>query len=106
LVLFTTTRYKIEPFVRQLIRLMDHLRAGKTNNIAKLTRPGRDGSRAMLFAAIAKTVDEGHTMAAYHTTYQAALCAYENSSIICWLSMNTLVVCARRGDAKTEGSAG
>lgn len=79
LVLLTTTRYKIEPFARQLIRLIDHLKAGDTNNIAKLTRPGRDKSRAMLFAAIAKSVHDGRTMAAYHTAYQAALYAYENT---------------------------
>ena len=79
LVLLTTVRYKIEPFVKQLIRLMDALKGGETNNIAKLTRPGRDSSRAILFAAIAKTVNEGGTMAAYHTAYQAALYAYENS---------------------------
>jgi hypothetical protein len=30
-------------------------------------------------AAIAKTVNEGRTMAAYHTAFQAALYAYENS---------------------------
>ncbi len=79
LVVLTTTRYKIEPFVRQLIRLMDELKAGKTNNIARLTRPGRDESRMMLFVAIAKAVNDGRTMTAYHTTYQAALYAYENS---------------------------
>lgn len=79
LVVLTTTRYKIEPFVRQLIRLMDELKAEKTQNIAKLTRPGRDESRAILLAAIAKTVNDGRTMAAYHTTYQAALYAYENT---------------------------
>lgn len=48
--MLTTSRYKIEPFVGQLIRLMDHLKSGKINNIAKLTRPGRDKSRATLFA--------------------------------------------------------
>jgi hypothetical protein len=86
LVVLTTSRYKIEPFVRQLIRLMDYLKsdqsknkAGQTKNIGKLTRPGRDKSRAALFAAIAETADEGRTMAAYYTTYQAALYAYENS---------------------------
>src|SRR6185295_1469375 len=79
LVLLTTLRYKIEPFVRQLIKLMDNLKAGQTKNIAKLTRAGRDESRAMLFVAITETVNEGRTMAAYHTTYQAALYAYENS---------------------------
>jgi hypothetical protein len=58
---------------------MDELRAGQTNNIAKLTTPGRDESRTILLAAIARTVNEGRTMAAYHTSYQAALYAYENT---------------------------
>jgi hypothetical protein len=79
LVVLTTTRYKIEPFVRQLIRLMDDLKLGRTNNIGKLTRSSRDKSRATLFAAIAETATEGRTLAAYHTTYQAALYAYENT---------------------------
>jgi hypothetical protein len=79
LVLLTTTRYEIKPFAKQLIRLMDDLKLGQTNNIAKLTRPGRDESRAMLFAAITKTANEGWTLAGYQTTYQAALYAYENT---------------------------
>jgi hypothetical protein len=79
LVVRTTTRYKIEPFIKQLIRLMDELKAGENRNIAKLTRPGRDESRRILFAAIAKTICEGREMAAYHTAFQAALYAYENS---------------------------
>jgi hypothetical protein len=79
LVLLTTARYKIEPFVRQLIRLMDDLKAGQTSGVMKLTRPGRDESRVTLFAAIAKTVNERRTMAPYHTAYQAALYAYENT---------------------------
>lgn len=79
LVVLTTTRYRIEPFVKQLVRLMDELKAEQTHNIAKPTRPGRDESRAMLFAAIEKTVNEGRTIAAYHTAYQAALYAYENT---------------------------
>lgn len=76
--LLSTTRYKIEPFVRQLIKLMDDLKTGQ-HNIAKLTSPGRDESCAILLAAIAKTVNDGRTMAAYHTAYQATLYAYENT---------------------------
>jgi hypothetical protein len=79
LVALTTTRYKIEPFARQLIRLMDELKAGQNNNIAKLMRPGRDESRRILFAAIANTVKGGQEMAAYHTAFRAGLYAYENS---------------------------
>ncbi len=95
LVVLTTSRYKIEPFVRQLIRLMDNLKAGQTRNIAKLTRPGKDKSRALLFAAIAKTANEGRAMAAYHTTYQAALYAYENS-LDHWLAFHEYLGCLRR----------
>ncbi len=79
LVVLTTTRYKIEPFVRQLIRLMDDLKAGQIHNIANLMRPGRDESRAILMAAISQAIGEGRTMAAYHTAFQAALYAYENT---------------------------
>jgi hypothetical protein len=79
LVARTTTRYKIEPFVRQLIRLIDELKSGQTHNIAKLMRPGRDEARRKLFAAIAKTINEGGEIAAYHTAFRAGLYAYENS---------------------------
>jgi len=79
LVVLSTTRYKIEPLVGHLIKLMDELKAGHTYEIAKLTKPGRDESRGILLAAIAKTVNDGRTMAAYHTAYQAALYAYENT---------------------------
>jgi hypothetical protein len=79
LVALTTTRYKIEPFVRQLIKLIDELKAGQSHNIAKLPRPGRDESRRILFAAIAKTINNGQEMAAYHTAFRAGLYAYENS---------------------------
>ena len=77
---------------------MDELKAGKTRNIARLTRPGRDKSRAMLFAAIAKTANEGRAMAAYHTTYQAALYAYENS-LDHLLAFHEYVDCVRRSKA-------
>lgn len=79
LVALTTTRYKIEPFVQQLIKLMDELKAGQTHNIAELARPGRDESRKILFEAIERTVKEGDRMAAYHTAFRAGLYAYENS---------------------------
>lgn len=99
MVLLTTTRYKIEPFARQLIRLMDHLKAGRINNIAKLTRPGKDKSRAMLFAAIAKTVNDGERWRPTTLPIKRRFTPIRILSIICWPSMNTLVVCGRRDDA-------
>lgn len=79
LVGLTSTRYKSEPFVKQLIRLMDGLKAGETHNIAELARPGRDESRKVLFEAIIRTVNEGNGITAYHTAFQAGLYAYQNS---------------------------
>jgi hypothetical protein len=98
LVLLTTSRYKIEPFVRQLIRLMDELKAGQTNKLTKLSRSSGHKSQATLFAAIAKTVNDGRTMAAYHTAYQAALYAYENS-LDHLLAFHEYVDCVRRSKA-------
>src|SRR5258708_35106663 len=79
LVLRTTSRYKIEPFVRQLVTVMDHLKAGRAKNVARMRTSRRDQSRKILIGAIAKAAKEGRTMAAYHTAFQAALYAYENS---------------------------
>jgi len=77
---------------------MDELKAGQTNKITKLARPGGHKSQATLFEAIAKTATEGRTIAAYHTTYRAALYAYENS-LDHLLAFHEYVDCVRRSKA-------
>ena len=79
LVARSTTRYKIEPFVRPMVRVMDDLKAGRIRKAARLTVSSRDQSRAILITVISKAAREGKTLAAHETAFLAALYAYENS---------------------------
>src|SRR5690349_5084 len=78
LVARSTTRYRIEPFVKQMVRVMDDLKAGRIRKVAKLTISRRDQSRAALIMAISNAAREGRKMAAHETAFLAALYAYEN----------------------------
>src|SRR5262249_4299871 len=73
------TRYKIEPFVRQMIRVMDDIKAGRIRKVSTLSPSKRDQSKAILIAAISNAAKEGRAMAAHETAFLAALYAYENS---------------------------
>jgi hypothetical protein len=75
----STTSYKIEPFVRQMIRVMDNIKAGRIPTVVRLSVSKRDPSRAILIKAISNAAREGRTMAAHETAFLAALYAYENS---------------------------
>ena len=79
LVMHSTTGYRIEPFVRQMVRVMDNLKAGRVRKVAALTASKRDRSRATLVSAISNAAREGNTLAAHETAFMAALYAYENS---------------------------
>ena len=79
LVMRSTIRYRIEPFVKQMVRVMDNLKAGKIRRVATLSVSRRDKSRATLIAAISNAAREGRAMAAHETAFMAALYAYENS---------------------------
>lgn len=79
LVARSTTRYQIEPFVRQMVRVKEDLKGGRIRKVAKLTVSSRDQSRAALITAISNAAGEGRTMAAHETAFLAALYAYENS---------------------------
>jgi len=79
LVTLSTTKYRIEPLVNQMVRVMDDLKAGKIRRVATLTVSRRDQSRATLIDAISNAARKGHTLAAHETAFLAALHAYENS---------------------------
>lgn len=79
LVVNSTTSYKIEPFVRQMIRVMDNIKAGQIRKVATLSLSRRDQSRAALITAISNAVRKGNTLEAHETAFMAALYAYENS---------------------------
>jgi hypothetical protein len=79
LVTCSTTRYKIEPFVRQMVRVMNNIKAGQIRRVATLRVSKRDQSKAILISAISSAAMEGRSMAAHETAFLAALYAYENS---------------------------
>jgi hypothetical protein len=79
LVLRSTTRYKIEPFVRQMVRVMDNIKAGRIQRVTRITASRRDQSRAILTNAISNATREENRLAAHETAFLAALYAYENS---------------------------
>src|SRR5260370_11443661 len=79
LVARSTSRYRIEPLVRQLVRVMDDVRAGRIRKVGKLTASRLDQTRAAVITAISNAAREGRTMAAHETAFLAALYAYENS---------------------------
>src|SRR5713226_2185502 len=64
LVTRSTTRYQIEPFVKQMVRVMADLKAGRIRKVAKLTVSRRDQARAALITAISNAAREGCTIAA------------------------------------------
>jgi|SRR5882724_732890 len=75
----STTNHKIEPFVRQMVRVMNNIKASQIRRVATLRVSKRDQSRAILITAISNAAREGRTMAAHETAFLAALYAYENS---------------------------
>lgn len=79
LVLSSTIRFGVEPFVRQMVRAMDNLKAGRVQRVATLTVSTGDQSRATLITAISNAAREGNSLAAHETAFLAALYAYENS---------------------------
>jgi hypothetical protein len=79
LVVCFTTQYKIEPFVKQMVRVMDNIKAGRIRRVATLRVSKRDQSRAALITAISNAAREGRAMTAHETAFMAALYAYENS---------------------------
>lgn len=74
----STSRYKIEPFVKQMVRVMDNIKAGRIRRVATLRVFPRDQSRAALIAAIANAAREGRALAAHETAFLASLYAYQN----------------------------
>lgn len=79
LVMRITTRSGVEPFVRLMVEIIDELKVGKDSRLARATRRRRDPEFAELMSAMSNAVRRGRAMAAYHTAFYAASCAYQNS---------------------------
>lgn len=74
-----TTRGGVEPFVRLMVKVIDDLRPGKGKSLRQAARRGGDAEFTELMAAMSGAVRQGRAMAAYHTAFYAASCAYQNS---------------------------
>src|ERR1041384_857119 len=74
-----TSRASVEPFVRQMIRLIDSLQAGRTRPLMRLAAHKHDPASARLLAAIAEEAQSGSIVVARNTALWAAGCAYQNS---------------------------
>lgn len=79
LVHHSTIPSSLKPFVRQMVRVMNNVKAGRIRRVATLKVSPRDSSRAKLITAISNAAREGRKMAAHETAFLATLYAYENS---------------------------
>jgi len=74
-----TVRNGVEPFARLMVKVIDDLKAGRGRRLAQAARRGGDPEFAALMSAMSDAVRQGRAMAAYHTAFYAASCAYQNS---------------------------
>lgn len=74
-----TVRGGVEPFVRLMVEISDDLKAGNSRRLAQAARRRGDAEFIELMAAMSGAVKQGRAMAAYHTAFYAASCAYQNS---------------------------
>lgn len=79
LVTYITVRDGVEPFVRLTVEISDDLKEGNSRRLFRAARRGGDAEFAELMSAMSGAVREGRLMAAYHTAFYAASCAYQNS---------------------------
>lgn len=73
------TRGGVEPFVRRMVALIDDLKVGDGRKLARVAAHRRDPELKTLLAAMSGAVREGRAMAAYHTAFYSAHCAYQSS---------------------------
>lgn len=79
LALIVSTRDGAEPFVRRMVNISEGLKAGRTDAVARLTRPSKDHTLMQLLAPMSQAISERRIVAARNTTFLAASFAYQNS---------------------------
>lgn len=72
-------RSGVEPFVRRMVALIDDLKVGDGGRLARIAAHRRNPELKTLLAAMSVAVREGRAMAAYHTAFYSAHCAYQSS---------------------------
>jgi hypothetical protein len=90
LVFHTVSRDSIEPFVRRMVVLLDSLKEGKTDEVARVARQSADPAFVKLMSALSDAVREGELVAARITVFLAAGYAYQETFDYFWDVMNYL----------------
>lgn len=72
-------RSGVKPFVRRMVALIDDLKEGDGRRLKRVGAYRRNPELKTLLAAMSGAVREGRVMAAYHTAFYSAHCAYQNS---------------------------
>lgn len=83
-------RDSIEPFVWQMVILLDSLKAGQTDEVARVAGQSKDPAFTRLMSALFDAVEEGELVAARITAFLAAGYAYQESLDYYWDLMSYL----------------
>jgi hypothetical protein len=84
LVLQTIYRDGVEPFARRMVVLLDSLKEGKTEAVARVARQSADPAFVKLMSALSDAVREGELVAARITVFLAAGYAYQETRDYFW----------------------
>lgn len=83
-------RDRIEPFVQQMVTLLDSLKAGQTGEVAKVASQSTDPAFVKPMSALSEAVREGELVGAHITVLLAAGYAYQESLDYYWDLMSYL----------------
>lgn len=83
-------RDKIEPFVQQMVTLLDSLKAGQTGEVAKVAGQSADPAFVKLMSALSEAIQKGELVGARITVFLAAGYAYQESLDYYWDLMSYL----------------
>lgn len=83
-------RDNIESFVRRMVILLDTLKAGQTDEVARVASQRKDPAFTRLMSALSGAVEEGELGAARITVFLVAGYAYQESFDYYWDLMSYL----------------
>ena len=90
LVFQTIMRDSVEPFARRMVVLLDSLKEGKTDEVARVARQSADPALVKLMSALSDAAHEGELVAARITVFLAAGYAYQETLDYFWDVMSYL----------------
>jgi hypothetical protein len=90
LVLQIILRNRIEPFARQMVTLLDSLKAGRMDEVVKVAGQSTHPAFVRLLSVLSEAVNEGELVRAHITVFLAAGYAYQESLDYYWDLMNYL----------------